>query len=263
MVLSPLPVSKPFTFSPVPGVSGVIRVGTGLMTCAWNCRVNGCTVAAEVATCAVSSDRCLLPASRSTSFGSSEALLTSMTSDLSGEPGGLSSTARSYATGYPSENLNPPLLLPLFGLLSVFPVVAVLQAWRVISLGLYALSAFLLSRLYPVSLRRWLWISPSPDCGTRSSSGKSTLLWACWRPDFGSLCSGISLPLAVVLLGLMVAIKPNFGLMPVLLFLSGQRRVAVRSLFAAGVFSLIPRGAIWPVDLRSMAHGPDHGHRRR
>jgi hypothetical protein len=153
-------------------------------------------------------------------------------------------TLRVELPGFESwnPNLNPPISALLFQAFDVADPHLVYRVWRWISVAFYAAAVFLLVR--------------------RFNSLKAAIfaLWAFALAGFwDTLFLGqIYLPLvfagvaawlllgrgaglaAGILIGLVVAMKPNFLVWPALLFLSGSYRPAVTAVVTAGAVSLIP-----------------------
>lgn len=141
-----------------------------------------------------------------------------------------------------SPNLNPPLSLLVFEPLALFDPVVAFGVWYGLSLLLYLLALLLLARAYP---------------------GQTTPLRIAWALSLAGLwhtleLGQIYLPLllatigavlllrrdrpllAGLLIGLVVAIKPNLAVWPVLLLAAGFWRAGMAGLGAAGLLSLLP-----------------------
>ncbi|PWC28390.1 glycosyltransferase family 87 protein [Teichococcus aestuarii] len=142
-----------------------------------------------------------------------------------------------------NPNLNPPAALPLFQLLGLLDPHQGFRLWWSISVLCYVATILLLVRRQGSGDGRWL-----------------AALWAFALAGFwDTLVLGqIYLPLVLsaaaawllldrgrglaagVAIGLVVAVKPNFAVWPVLLFLSGYYRPAVSAGVTALLLSLLP-----------------------
>jgi hypothetical protein len=159
-------------------------------------------------------------------------------------------TLRVELPGFESwnPNLNPPISALLFGLFDVAEPQEVFRVWRWISVAFYAATVLLLVLRF------------------RGPEAPVIALWAFALAGFwDTLFLGqIYLPLvfaavaawlllergawlwAGILIGIVVAMKPNFLVWPVLLFLAGHRRPALASVAAAGAISAIPLALYGP-----------------
>jgi hypothetical protein len=154
-------------------------------------------------------------------------------------------TLRVELPGFESwnPNLNPPISALLFQAFDVADPYVTYQVWRWISVAVYAAAIVLLV--------------------SRVSNRVEALIIAVWAfalaGFWDTLFLGqIYLPLVLagiaawlllergawlwagLLIGVVVAMKPNFLVWPVLLFLSGHYRSAIAAFVTAGVISLIP-----------------------
>jgi hypothetical protein len=141
---------------------------------------------------------------------------------------------------YSGPNLNPPVLLPLFELLARFEPFFAFRAWYVISLALYALALVRLFRVYPVTPLRLAFVL------ALAGLWETLLLGQMYLP-LAALGLGAWLALragrwaaAGLLMGLLVAVKPQFAVWPLLLLLAGHGRVSLAALGTAGGASLVP-----------------------
>ena len=159
-------------------------------------------------------------------------------------------TLRVELPGFESwnPNLNPPISALLFQLFDVAEPQEVFRVWRWISVAFYAAAVLLLVLRF------------------RGPEAPLIALWAFALAGFwDTLFLGqIYLPLvfaavaawlllergawlwAGILIGIVVAMKPNFLVWPVLLFLAGHRRPALASVATAGVISAIPLALYGP-----------------
>jgi hypothetical protein len=142
-----------------------------------------------------------------------------------------------------NPNLNPPISALLFQLFDLTKPEASLRIWLWISSACYSATVFLLVRRYG-----------------REVEGLLIAIWAFGLAGFwDTLFLGqIYMPLLLmavgawlllerrefiwsgILIGLVVSMKPNFLVWPVLLFLSGHRRPALISVAVAALVSLLP-----------------------
>ncbi len=148
-----------------------------------------------------------------------------------------------------APNLNPPTALPLYILLAYLDGPYMGWVWFVVNLSAYSFALVALFRTYlpRPTLLEILWplsIAPLWEMGL----GLGNLY-----PLLCLLAVLIAVPLerqrslvAGLLLGLLIALKPNFVVLPVLLFLSGHRRPSVWAGFSALVLALLPLIAFGP-----------------
>jgi hypothetical protein len=147
-----------------------------------------------------------------------------------------------------NPNLNPPISALLFQMFDLAEPHVSFRIWRWISVAFYAATVFLLVRRF--GGRQW----------------PAILLWAFALAGFwDTLFLGqIYLPIvfaavaawlllergaglwAGILIGLVVAMKPNFLVWPALLFLSGHRLPALAAVGTAAVISAIPLAVFGP-----------------
>lgn len=137
-------------------------------------------------------------------------------------------------------NLNPPIVLPVFEVLTQFPPLVTFCLWYLFGLLCFYVSLRLLSQTYPGPRYRWLWAFSLGGLWITLTLGQIYLplvLLTCiaWL----LLKSGHSLP-AGLLIGIVVAVKPNFIIWPGLLFVAGYWSVALPAFVVAGGLSLIP-----------------------
>jgi len=143
--------------------------------------------------------------------------------------------------GY-STNGNPPVSVPVFAVVSQLEPVEAFRAWYVISLALYAIVVLLLSRAYPERATPLLvgWALGLAGLWSTVNLGQiyiplvlaSTGAWLCLRRrHFVG---------AGVLIGIVVAVKPNFLVWPALLLLAGYTGTALVAVACAGLLSLVP-----------------------
>jgi hypothetical protein len=133
-------------------------------------------------------------------------------------------------------NLNPPASLLLFAPLSAFDPYALRRWWFIASVVAFSICVLLLARSFGGPPLRVAWAFASAPFWETVGLGQIYALLAV-PSTVGWLLLERYPVLSGLLIGGVAAIKPNFLLWPVLLFLVGQRRAALASV---GVF-----GALW------------------
>ena len=154
-------------------------------------------------------------------------------------------TLRVELPGFESwnPNLNPPISALLFQAFDVTDPHRAYQVWRWISLAFYVATVGLLvhrvgDRLQAAVIALWAF--------ALAGFWDTLFLGQIYLPlVFAGVAAWLLLERgkgiwAGILIGIVVAMKPNFLVWPVLLFLSGHRRPALTSIVAAGIISLIP-----------------------
>ena len=136
-----------------------------------------------------------------------------------------------------SPNLSPPVMLPVFSALARLNPVVAFRAWYLVSLILYGTGLVLLARTYRPIRETWkiVWALGLAGLWATLALGQIyiPLALACiaawllieWR-KFGT---------AGVIIGILIAIKPNFIVWPILLLLAGHSTVAVPALLSAAL----------------------------
>lgn len=144
-------------------------------------------------------------------------------------------------TGAP--NLNPPISIYPFSLINGHDPVSVRNGLNVVSALIYAAVCVALLKAYPWQRRPMvmLWLLAI------AGFWYTLLLGQIYLPLFafglGALLlieRGRNLLWAGALVGLVVAIKPNFAIWPLFLLLAGQRKLALTSIAVAAAISAIP-----------------------
>jgi len=149
-----------------------------------------------------------------------------------------------------NPNLNPPISVLLFQVLDTSSPHEVFRIWRWISVAFYSAAIILLLRRFggvqaPVMA---LWAF------ALAGFWDTLLLGQIYSPlVFASVAAWLFLereePIwAGILIGLVIAMKPNFLVWPALLFLSGYRRPAMVATLVAAVVSAIPL-AVYGVEI--------------
>ena len=147
-----------------------------------------------------------------------------------------------------NPNLNPPISAVLFQLFDLAEPRRMFRIWYGISIALYAATVALLLVRYKDGPRTVLAIWAFALAGFWDT----LLLGQIYIPLVLAGAAGWLLLergatiWAGVLIGVVVAIKPNFAVWPVLLFLSGHFRPAVAALITAAVISVIPALVLGP-----------------
>jgi len=139
-------------------------------------------------------------------------------------------------------NLNPPCVLPLFQLLSIFQIRSDVVVWTAISTVLIILSvATMLAALKGQMQKRqiaWLLLSTSAlDTLWYGQDYSLVLILVCLAWLLTRLSKEIQ---GALLIGIVIAIKPNLGLWPVFLFIAGYKRSAIVSGSVALLLSIFP-----------------------
>jgi hypothetical protein len=154
-------------------------------------------------------------------------------------------TLRVELPGFESwnPNLNPPISALLFQAFDVADPYKAYQAWRWISLIFYVATVALLvhrlsDRLQATLIALWVF--------ALAGFWDTLFLGQIYLPlVFAGIAAWLSLERgreiwAGILIGIVVSMKPNFLVWPMLLLLSSHRRPAITSIVTAGTISLIP-----------------------
>ncbi|HWO72114.1 MAG TPA: glycosyltransferase family 87 protein [Dehalococcoidia bacterium] len=139
-------------------------------------------------------------------------------------------------------NLNPPVSVYVFEVLTSVDETLLRFAFFVGSLALFGLALLLLTRAYPEKRTGLSLIFPLAMSGLWHMLGYLQIYaplvlcvvvaWSCMRRG--------NLAVAGILIGIVIAVKPNFALWPLFLLLAGHQRVALASMASAGLLSAIP-----------------------
>ena len=151
------------------------------------------------------------------------------------------------ASRYP--NMNPPALLPLFGTVAWLDLWSLLQVWRLISVAIYGVVLWLLARAYPdqATPSRLLWaVAISAFLETIEVGQIYAPLLLLSVGAWLLLRRGRRIP-AGLLIGIVIAIKPNFVFWPLLLLVAGYPAVALAAFGVAGLLQLAPLLSYGPV----------------
>jgi hypothetical protein len=155
-------------------------------------------------------------------------------------------TAPSALPGLFDVNLSPPALLPYFALLSRVDPLSAAHAWILLQAGLFVAGTSILIAEARAPLRPWyvLWMLLAAEIHDGIWLGQdyaelyllAILGWVCLQ-EGRDVTAGL-------LIGALVAAKPNLGLWPVFLLLIGNYRPALVAMACALGLSLVP-GAIY------------------
>ncbi len=145
-----------------------------------------------------------------------------------------------------NHNLNPPVSLLLFEPLSRLDPVAAFRLWWAVTVVSYAALVWLLVRRYAPQRP----LLPALACFAAAGFWDTLILGQIYVPL--ALCAVAAWlllergrPIAAgLLIGVVVAVKPNFLVWPGLLFLAGHWRAAFACGASAGLLSLVP-ALIW------------------
>ncbi|HZH28443.1 MAG TPA: glycosyltransferase family 87 protein [Azospirillaceae bacterium] len=141
-----------------------------------------------------------------------------------------------------NPNLNPPISVPVFAWIGQFdPHEGFRSMWAFSFVG-YAVAVALLARRYTPDR----WVLPVAWAFALAGFWDTLVLGQIYVPlVLATVCAWLALdrdrPVAAgVLIGIVVAVKPNFLVWPGLLFLAGHRIPALVSVATAAVLSAIP-----------------------
>jgi hypothetical protein len=147
-----------------------------------------------------------------------------------------------------NPNLNPPISALLFQLFDLADPHLSFRIWWTISVVCYGATVLLLLRRYAQRdrLTLFLWAFALAGFWDTLVLGQiylplvlaGTAAWLCLERGEGAW--------AGILIGLVVAMKPNFLVWPVLLFLSGHRLPALAAAATAAAISAVPLVALGP-----------------
>jgi hypothetical protein len=148
-----------------------------------------------------------------------------------------------------NPNLNPPISALLFRLFDLAPPEVSLRVWLWISVACYAVTVVLLVRRYGKGIEGLLiaiWAFGLAGFWDTLFLGQIYLPLLLMAVGAWLLLERRQLVWAGILVGLVVSMKPNFLVWPVLLFLSGHRQPALISLAVAALVSLVPLMVLGP-----------------
>jgi hypothetical protein len=142
-----------------------------------------------------------------------------------------------------NPNLNPPVSLPAFAILSLIEPAHGFEIWWSVSVGCYVAAVLLLVRGKREAWLAALWAFALAGFWDTLSLGQIYLPLVFVAASAWVAMEQRHLCRAGVLLGIIVAVKPNFAVWPLLLLIAGHRRVALWAIGSAAVLSLLP--ALW------------------
>ncbi|MHB0868139.1 MAG: glycosyltransferase family 87 protein [Chloroflexota bacterium] len=143
---------------------------------------------------------------------------------------------------FDAVNLNPPIALPLFQILSRQDMESAYQIWYALSLAAYVIMLCLLLRAYPSQATppRVTWALALAGLWYSLWDGQIYMLIVAGSTGAWLLLRGNHKVPAGILIGLTVALKPQFLVWPTLLALGGHWTVAGVAILSAGLVSLLP-----------------------
>jgi Glycosyltransferase family 87 len=142
-----------------------------------------------------------------------------------------------------SPNLNPPISIYPFSLLANADPFAVRNGLGIVSAVIYAGACVLLLKTYPWQRKPlvMLWLLAVAGFWYTLLLGQIYIpLFTLGLAALLLIERGRSLVWSGILVGLVVAIKPNFGIWPLFLLLAGHRKLALTAIAAAAAVSVIP-----------------------
>lgn len=155
-----------------------------------------------------------------------------------------------FGAGGRMANLNPPISVLLFQMLPEFEPLTAMVTWQIVSIVLYAVSVLLLVEAYRpyISPSRFIWAFVLAGFWHTIVLGQiyiplllfTVLAWV-WLKSGRYWLAGI-------VMGLLVAIKPNFVIWPLMLFFSGYMIAAVTCILTGIAISSIPL-LIWGTEI--------------
>jgi hypothetical protein len=150
------------------------------------------------------------------------------------------------APGFDVWNLNPPISALLFQLFTLGEPHRMFQIWYAISACLYGATLILLLRRFNTAPQLVLGIWACAHAGVWSTFAMGNIYMPLLLLAVGAwlLLERGSTVWAGVLIGCVVAMKPNFAVWPVLLLLSGRPRPALVSFAVAAFVSVIPAAVL-------------------
>ena len=142
-----------------------------------------------------------------------------------------------------NPNLNPPISALLFQLFDLAPPEVSFRIWSWVSIGLYAATIALLVHRYargPEAVVLIAWAGALAGFWDTLYLGQIYIPLVLAAVGAWLLLERGEHVWAGMLIGLVIAIKPNFLVWPVMLFLAGHRKSSLVSVGTAAVISIIP-----------------------
>lgn len=143
---------------------------------------------------------------------------------------------------FPNPNLDPPIFLSMFQIISHFRPFEAFQVWWLINVGLYIATIWLLMCIYPhhKNVITFLWVFFLVGFWETISLGQVYNALLLVLVIGWSLIQKAQRIPAGVAIGIVAAAKPNFLAWPALLFLSGCTTIALVAVGTTLVLSAIP-----------------------
>lgn len=141
-----------------------------------------------------------------------------------------------------NQNLNPPISALLFQVFTLGDPHRIFQIWYAISAACYGFTVLLLVRRFDTAPKLVLGIWAWAHAGVWSTSAMGNIYLPLTLPVIGAwlLLERGSHVWAGLLIGVVVALKPNFAVWPALLLLARYYRPAMIAAATAGVLTLLP-----------------------
>jgi hypothetical protein len=139
-----------------------------------------------------------------------------------------------------NPNLNPPPSLPLFQALAGLDPSAAFRLWWAVSLLCYCAAVWLLARRYGGGVVAVLWAFALAGLWDTLVLGQIYLALVLAAVAAWLLLDRGRPVAAGLLIGLVVAVKPNFAVWPVLLLLAGHTRPAAAAVLSATLAAVVP-----------------------
>ena len=137
-------------------------------------------------------------------------------------------------------NLNPPVILPLFELISENSVLFAVHFWRVVSILMFALTLIGLSRIFKGTAMRYLWAASITGAWHTFELGQIYIPLLVLTALIWTLSEKENFILAGVFLGILVSIKPNLLVWVMLIAFSKNWKYALAALATVFVLGIIP-----------------------
>jgi hypothetical protein len=139
-------------------------------------------------------------------------------------------------------NLQPPCMLPFFEFVSHFDPQRGVRVWSITSLAAFIFGTALIFTIRRGELqkRQIVWLLLAPAVTDTQLLGQDYVLLFLFAAIAWAALERDKYFLADLCIGILVAMKPNLLLWPLLLFLAGYRRSAVRIAVVAGSITLMP-----------------------
>lgn len=141
-----------------------------------------------------------------------------------------------------NPNLNPPVSVPAFQWLGGFDPARTFPVWWAVSLACYLAAVALLARRYGTG-RSWLlplWALALAGLWDTLALGQIYLPLVLATVGAWLLLDRGRHAAAGVLIGIVIAVKPNFAVWPLLLLLAGHARAPLAAAGTAAVLSIVP-----------------------